>query len=209
MHDSARMVNLGFDATPYPANTHMCFIFNDDDERRRVLAQFTRTGLADHEQVSYFVDTLPPEELKQVMRELGAELPDELEGQQYVFEDAGKVYCPDGCFKVQRMIDTLAGCYHRSQRDGYAGSRLTGEMSWALKGYPGSEDLVEYEARINLLLREVPSTIICQYDARLFDGATLYGILSVHPMMIVHGQVVRNPYYIEPEVFLAGRHLHA
>ena len=68
---------------------------------------------------------------------------------------------------------------------------------------------VEYEARINLLVREVPSTIICQYDARLFDGATLYGILSVHPMMIVHGQVVRNPYYIEPEVFLAGRHLHA
>jgi len=80
---------------------------------------------------------------------------------------------------------------------------VTGEMSWSLKDYPGSRDLLEYEARINLLVRDVPTTAVCQYDARLFDGATLYGILSVHPMMIVHGRVVRNPYYLEPEVFLA------
>lgn len=27
-------------------------------------------------------------------------------------------------------------------------------------------------------------------------------VLSVHPMMIVRGQLVNNPYYIEPEEFL-------
>ena len=28
-------------------------------------------------------------------------------------------------------------------------------------------------------------------------------VLSVHPMMIVRGQIVKNPFYIEPEEFLS------
>ena len=27
-------------------------------------------------------------------------------------------------------------------------------------------------------------------------------VLSVHPVMIVRGQLVKNPYYIEPTIFL-------
>ena len=27
-------------------------------------------------------------------------------------------------------------------------------------------------------------------------------VLDVHPVMIVRGQLVKNPYYIEPDVFL-------
>jgi len=54
-----------------------------------------------------------------------------------------------------------------------------------------------------VLVHTVPITVVRQYDAQRFDGAKLYDILSVHPMMIVHGQVVRNPYYVEAEVFLA------
>lgn len=27
-------------------------------------------------------------------------------------------------------------------------------------------------------------------------------VLSVHPVMIVRGQLVKNPYYIEPSIFL-------
>jgi hypothetical protein len=44
---------------------------------------------------------------------------------------------------------------------------------------------------------------MCQYDARLFDGATLFKVLQVHPYIIAQGQIVRNPYYIKPEDFKA------
>ena len=76
-------------------------------------------------------------------------------------------------------------------------------MGWALEGLPGTERLIEYEARVNTVVAEYPCTACCQYDARRFDGATLFHVLSVHPAMVVHGQVVRNPYYIPPEKFLA------
>lgn len=203
MTTSRRMIHLGFDSTPYPAGTHICFLFNDDEEQRSVMARYVEGGLDDREQVHYYVDSVSPAELNEQMRKLGVSLPDEQDGGQCVFVEAEKVYCPDGRFSVGRMLDRLADAHHRSVREGFAGARVTGEMSWSLKDYPGSRDLLEYEARINLLVRDVPTTAVCQYDARLFDGATLYGILSVHPMMIVHGRVVRNPYYLEPEDFLA------
>ena len=84
---------------------------------------------------------------------------------------------------------------------GYAGGRLTGEMSWALKHIPGSDRLIEYEGRINDLLKTYPLTAICQYDTRRFDGATIFEVLSVHPIMIVHGQIMRNPFYVPPNQY--------
>lgn len=205
MSKDQRMISLGFDPKPYPAGTHMCLIYNDDEERRLVMSKFIQSGLGDNEQVGYFADTPTPQDVKMAMREMGVPLLDELDGRQYSFVEADKVYCPDGTFQVDRMIGNVGQAYHRSVAEGYAGARVTGEMTWSRKGFPGSDKLVEYEASINILVRSVPTTAICQYDARKFDGATLYGILSVHPMMIVHGQVVLNPYYIEPEVFLASR----
>ena len=182
----------------------MCLIYNDEDERRQVMTQFIQSRLDGNELVEHYVDSPTPEDLKQTMSDAGATLPDELDGRQYSFLEADKVYCPDGTFKVDRMLDTVAQTYSRAVRERYVGARLTGEMTWSRKGYPGSENLVEYDSRLNILARTVPNTVICQYEAGRFDGATLYGILSVHPMMIVRGQVLRNPYYIEPEVFLAN-----
>jgi hypothetical protein len=202
---SRPMISLGFDAEPYPMGTHMCFIFNDEDERRRVMSKYIQSGLDTREQVGYFVDTMSPEDLKIWLREHGVTLPAELDGQQYSIVEADRTYCPDGTFDVDRMIETVAEAHFRSIREGYAGARVTGEMTWAKGGLPGSENLAEYESRVNVLVRTVPTTAVCQYDAQRFDGATLYDILSVHPMMIVHGQVVRNPYYIEPEVFLKDK----
>jgi hypothetical protein len=202
---SPRMISLGFDPEPWPAGTHMCMIFNDDEERRGVIARFLESGLEGDELVRYLVDTQTPEELKKSIRDEGVNLPDKLDGKQYVILNADATYCPDGTFKADRMLDVIAGRYHQSIREGYIGARATAEMSWSTRGHPGSENLVEYEARGNIMVRTAPTTLVCQYDARVFDGATLYGILCVHPAMIVHGQVLRNPYYVEPEAFLAKR----
>ena len=68
-------------------------------------------------------------------------------------------------------------------------------MTWALKGVPGSDKLIEYESGINNLIESHPMTVICQYDANQFDGATLMDVLRVHPYMIAQGRIVSNPYY--------------
>ena len=105
--ESRPMVSLGFDAEPYPMGTHMCFIFNDESERRWVMSKYIQSGLDANEQVGYFVDTMSPDGLKKWMRDQGVTLPDELDGRQYRVVDADETYCPDGTFNVDRMIETV------------------------------------------------------------------------------------------------------
>jgi len=66
--------------------------------------------------------------------------------------------------------------------------------------------LLDYEARLTLLLAEHPCTACCQYDTRRFDGNTIMDVLAVHPMAIIRGQVVKNPFYVEPGIFLQEIH---
>jgi len=78
-------------------------------------------------------------------------------------------------------------------------ARVTGEMSWALRGYPGSERLMEYEARINKVVQTHPITAMCQYDANKFDGDLIFKALQGHPYMVMNAQLVKNPYYVGAE----------
>jgi len=96
------------------------------------------------------------------------------------------------------MIERSGKRYKIAKEAGFSGSRASGEMSWALKGIPGSDRILEYESLLNAVKDEFPHSGMCQYDARLFDGATLLKVLQVHPYIFAHGQVVQNPYFIKP-----------
>lgn len=202
MIHTERMVSLGFTSERFPAGTHMCYIYNDDQERHELISRFVESGLRGHEKVGYFVDLMSPEQMRAHLRELGIDLPPQTDEREFSITRALDTYCPDGRFVPERMLQNLRSMHDSSIEEGYAGARASGEMSWVLRGVPGSERLIEYEALVNIVVREYPTTAICQYDARRFDGATLFDVLSVHPMMIIRGQVVRNPYYVDPEHFL-------
>lgn len=183
----------------------MCLIFGDDSERKGVLAQYVESGLAAGEKVSYFADTVSPQELWDEFRDLGVVGPEGRDPAHLEIAVAADVYCPDGRFVVDRMLQTLANGYLASAEEGYVGYRATGEMTWSDRMDVPMDDLIEYEARINILTRSVDVTALCQYDTRRFDGSTIFDILTVHPMMVVRGQILHNPFYLEPEDFLAGR----
>lgn len=192
----------------FPPGTHMCYIYNNEDERNEVMAKFVKSGLLGGEKVGYFVDKISPAEMRDHLATLGISPSPSpslhAAREQLVISDALETYCCDGCFKPAAMLEKISDFYHQSQQEGCDGARVTGEMTWALRGVPGSEKLIEYESRLNLLVEENPITLICQYDANRFNGATIYDVLNVHPMMIVRGQVVINPYYIPPAKFLAS-----
>ncbi len=197
-------INMGFTPEPFPANTHMCYIFNDEVERREVIARYTNSGLSSDEFVGYFADLDDEDLVDEYLSSLGIHPPDTAHRDHVMFCPAHGVYCPDGHFTAIGMINRLKDLYGTCQTHHWVNLRVTGEMTWALSPHiTGADQLVEYESRLNLLMDTHPLTAICQYDANRFDGATLFNILQVHPMMVVRGQIVRNPYYIPPSEFLA------
>jgi hypothetical protein len=197
-------ISLGFDSKAYPAGTHMCLIYNDDAERGKIISQFLDGGLKTGEKVAYFVDDISPADVYSWLEDLDIRLPEKNLGAVFTAAEARKIYCPDGTFVPDRMLATLREFYDQSVEQGCPHCRVSGEMGWALKNLPGSDRLMEYESLINVVVTTHPVTAVCQYDANRFDGATILKCLEVHPYMIVHGQVVHNPYYITPQEFLGS-----
>ena len=195
MAQARRHICLGFTDEPYPEGTHICYFYNDEDERRRILPLFARQALLEHDSFDYLADVATRAELPRALDALEltpalADLPGQVE-----VATAREGYYPDGRFRPEAMLARLRATYLERRAAGLAGVRSTGEMSWVLRGVPGAERLVAYESGLNALLDEVPLTVMCQYDLRRFDGALMFDLMSVHPLLIVGGQILRNPFY--------------
>ena len=201
METGTRDVSVGFTQRKFPAGTHMCFMYDSDAERRRVIAGYLAAGVEAGERVTYFADA-DTEGAMRWMAEAGVAATAIEEGGHVHVAEAGATYCPGGCFSPDVMFDTLRGFSSAGREAGYRGARVSGEMAWALRGMPGSERLLEYEAKVTDVLAECEVTAICQYDAAAWDGATLLHVLRVHPMMVVRGQVVENPFFMQPDDYL-------
>ena len=197
-----RMISLGFTAEKIPEGQHICYVYNDDAERLRVMAKFLESGMLAHEKLLYLVDTMTPAEMLDCLEELGVDV--RTKSGDLTVTEAAPAYCPTGVFHPDEMLDTVRTFYRQAvDQEGYAGARGAGEMSWCLvEGKADGRSLMEYEARLNQLLVEHRFTTCCQYDARRFDGGVLMDVMAAHPFMIVRGQLVHNPYFVEPDVFL-------
>ncbi len=176
----------------------MCLIYNNEDERAKIISQFLESGVNKEEKVSYFAYSMNKAEMINWLDEQGVTISET----DIDVLNTSAVYCPSGKFVPEVMLDNLKSFYNSSIENGYRASRVSGEMIWALDNIPGSNRLMEYEALVNQVLETHPVTAICQYDATKFDGATILDCLKVHPYMIVGRQIVKNPYFLDPQEYL-------
>lgn len=198
---SKRHISLGFSSEKFLEGHHIVYIYNDDIERKRTMAKFLQQGLLDNEKVLYLVDDISPSEMKVELQNLGVDVDEKQE--DFDITEGHYTRCPNHYFSSDFMLGVVADYYDDAIRDGYTGARGAGEMSWALvEGRANITELIKYEARLNAILKTHPLTTVCQYDARRFDGSLIMDMLSVHPMMIVRGQLVKNPSFVEPAIFL-------
>ena len=193
---------MGFTEEHFPAGTHMCMIYNSETERRKIISGYVDGGLSSEEKVAYFADTASPEQIRKWLAEMGISLSTPHTDDLLSILSTADTYHPTGIFEPEEMLGRLKKFYETAMAENYPACRVTGEMSWALKGVPGSDQLMIYEAKVNDVVKAYPVTAVCQYDANKFDGATILECLKVHPYMIVHGQIVRNPYYMKTDDFL-------
>jgi len=192
---------MAFIENQLPESCHVCLIYESEEQRQKIISEYIAEGLRRGEVVRYFTDKTTPDTIRFWLTELGVEVSEAERNGSFAVSEAEKAYCPEGKFEPQKMIDRSLNRYDQAKKAGYAGSRACGEMTWVLNGIPGSERFLEYETLLNSVTSTFPHSGMCQYDARLFDGASLFKILQIHPFMIAQGQIVRNPFYTRPEEF--------
>jgi hypothetical protein len=154
----------------------------------------------------YVVNLLTAAQLKSMLASAGVAVEPLLEKGQLVILTAKDAYLKDGQFEPDKMIALLAEETEGALAQGYAALRVTGEMTWALAGEPGSERLVEYESRLNQFFPERKCYAVCQYDRRRFDPEMLLDILHTHPNVLLGREGFDNSrmYFVPTESFLSA-----
>ncbi|MEI6387275.1 MAG: MEDS domain-containing protein [Spirochaetota bacterium] len=181
---------------------HVSLIYRDEDEKRYFIARFLAEGLDRGERIVYLADDGDAESLRSWLAEELQERGSEVDlGDIEVF-DALSSYCPEGHFSIEAMLTKLGDMLDGIEAAGGPGLRVTAEMTWALRGIPGSERLMEYEARVGELMASRPFSAVCQYSARRFDGRTLYHVLQTHPFVATRTGCMANPASIPTGEFL-------
>ena len=182
---------------------HLCLIYESQEEWRAAAVPFISIGLKRGEKCIYVVDTSTADEIRKYLAEEGVDVAAaEKSGQLSILHET-EAYTRDGSFDPDRMIALLISETEKAIADGYPALRVTGEMTWVLHGHPGSEKLLEYEAKLNQdLFPKYPCLAICQYDRWKFDPEVIKGVIMTHPLMVRGNCIYRNFYYIEPEEFL-------
>ena len=78
--------------------------------------------------------------------------------------------------------------------DGYTALRTCGDMTWLLDDAPGSLQVVEYEALVTSLFRNVRAVAMCQYDRTRRPPALIDHGLVTHPTVLMDGHHLNNPF---------------
>lgn len=116
MNERRQEMEIGFTQEIIPDYHHLCLIYDDEGQRRKIVSEYLAVGVKRGEIVRYFTDTTVPNDIRAWLLEMGIEPKDD---------------------------------------DSY--------------------------------------------------GATLFKILQVHPYMVAQGRIVRIPFYIKPDEFLANQ----
>lgn len=182
---------------------HVCFIYETEEEHRRVLTAFLRQGLERNEKVLYITDVHDPVAILSYLQNNGLDTTSHVARGQLSILVPEETYLQGGFFDPQRMIARLQAETEQALAEGFTALRISGEMTWALRQLPGSERLVEYEAKLNA---SWPGQCLgmCQYDRRRFDADILLDMLRTHPFVIVDKQLYENFHYIPPQKLLSA-----
>jgi hypothetical protein len=186
---------------------HLCQIYATSEEWSAAVTAFLITGLKQGEKCSYVVDTHTADQVRALLHGQGMDVTAAEASGQLVILHETEAYTLGGFFDPDRMIAFTASAVEAAIAEGYHAIRGAGEMSWVLRGHPGSNRFVEYEARANRdLFPNYPVTGLCQYEWQKFGLPLLLDVICTHPTIMVGTKVYDNPYYIPAAKFLTRKH---
>lgn len=211
--DKKLYVDLGLSKQTVPTGTHICMLYQDETKKQKFILQFLAAGIRGGEKVVCFSDSLTKEEVLNWFRQENVDTCGYDPDRGLVVKNIQNMYYPHGYFSPEEMIQRWRHLAEEALQEGFSILRVTGEVSWLASDVAGAERFVEYEMMLNELLKEYQVTVVCQFDVNRLHGATLMEIISVHPLLIVNGQLMHNPFFystgvkkgdFSPPVFAGG-----
>lgn len=155
----------------------MCAVPLSEEQLWEVSADFVADGLDRNEQVLYFDDGTSD-------GVLGRLADDRVPIDRPLRTGQLAIVPPESTRQLfhtplPQAREMMIGRIDRSEADGYAGLRMTGQMSYGA-AREGSTSFAEYDAGLDGLVRERGITALCIYDRRRYDDDQIERMRDVH-----------------------------
>ena len=184
---------------------HICGFYRRPAERDEILIPFLVEGVRAGDTCTCVVDSCTPDEVLAAMAEQ-VDVGPLVAGSQLEVLDSDSTYLAGGGFLPERMLRFWEG---RARQvpvpEGASFARNIGDMSWAHRNERVVGDLIGYESALNRIISNFPQVSLCLYDLTRCSGELIMDVLKTHPKALLGGMVIDNPYYLEPDEFLASR----
>ncbi len=175
---------------------HLCISYRTGEEQLAATIPFIQQGLMRHEQCVYIAGDTSTRNVATALEAAGIELGREQRRGALSVLTQHDTYLIDGCFDLDRMLAWFEERADTALRAGFRALRVFGEMRCLWEPSLRIERLVEYEARLNGVLRERPISALCGYDRTVFPTDVIRQVIVAHPSVVVDGMICRNSYYV-------------
>ncbi|MHA6794639.1 MEDS domain-containing protein [Pseudonocardia bannensis] len=156
---------------------HVCAFPVSDEQLWEISAEFVAAGLARNEQVYYFDDGTASSVLGRLADDRVPLAQPLRTGQLAIVpSDVTRQVFRTPVAAVQQMF---AERIEASVAEGYAGLRITGQMSYGA-ARPVGIGLTEYDAGLDAVVRGRPAIALCLYDRRRYTDAQIEEMRDVH-----------------------------
>lgn len=197
-------LDLGFGGYTCNWGVHICGLYETAAERDEIILGFLGQGVTAGDMQLYCLAERTEDDFKRDITSRCPHCAPALEDPDvFQLHSAKDLYYPDGTFSPWSMDEGLEAFYAQSQQNGPRNIRASAEMVWALEAVPGVEHLMAYESRLNYFIPGKPWISICLYNVTKFSGKTIMDVLRTHPYTISKGLITENPYYQNPDDWLA------
>ena len=193
---------IRFAGSELSAARHVCAFFNSDDEGYRVLLPFIRDGFDSGDKAIHVVNADHHHDHLQRLASTGIDATEAQRSGQLELLTSAEAYLRDGRFDQDRMLQFFEQRAGEIAHGEFPLGRIVCHMDWAADGRSHVDNLIEFESRVNDVWCRHDHAVICVYNLAKFGGDTIIDIMRTHPMIVIGGILLQNPFFVPPAEFV-------
>lgn len=179
---------------------HFGLLYESQAEQFAVALPFVREGLERGERCCYATAESTEREIRDALQRTGIDVDEALESGALSIHDARELYLDDGEFSMEQLFENLEEmATQATDREGFAGLRISAEMAWLQDAAIEVDTFLDYEASVNHVFPETDLVGLCQYNRTDFPPAVIEEVVRTHPVLTVRETITANPYYRDPD----------
>ncbi len=164
---------------------HACAAFDSDQQLAEIASDFVADGLVRQEKVCFLDDEGAAEAMLRRLGEDLGDVPSYLASGQLAIvpQEATRATFEGPADEMHAVISESVGA---ALSQGFAGYRMTGQLSWAAQAGAGAgASLADYDHALDRIWADYPVSVLCPYDTRRFPPGEIEQLRGLHRVELV------------------------